>query len=185
MRERNPHFREAHADLIAQAQAEHRLGWTETRVALLRTAYKEGLSFSEIARALTGTSRNAAIGKAHRIGLCGRPPQTPPRAARAARRTPGRRFARRPFRTAPGKADAALDQALAEAAALGPAPDPSGALTSVLTLSSARCAFPIGDPKALAQFAFCGRPRAFGAYCCAHAALCYVAPRAARQAAAR
>lgn len=44
--------------------------WTAERVAILRKLYDEGQSFSQIACALAcGFSRNATIGKAHRLGL--------------------------------------------------------------------------------------------------------------------
>ena len=47
--------------------------WTEERIALLRQLWEAGLSASEIAKRLGEVSRNAVIGKAHRIGLAARP----------------------------------------------------------------------------------------------------------------
>ncbi|MBM3585088.1 MAG: global cell cycle regulator GcrA-like protein [Alphaproteobacteria bacterium] len=47
--------------------------WTEEKTALLRQLWESGLSASEIAKRLGGISRNAVIGKAHRIGLAARP----------------------------------------------------------------------------------------------------------------
>lgn len=47
--------------------------WTDERVALLRKLWAEGLAARDIAAALGGgITKNAAIGKAHRIGLEGR-----------------------------------------------------------------------------------------------------------------
>lgn len=46
--------------------------WTEERVELLRKYWAEGLSASRIAAQLGGVSRNAVIGKVHRLKLSGR-----------------------------------------------------------------------------------------------------------------
>ncbi len=48
---------------------EGRLEWSEERVAELRRMWAEGWSASQIAKALGGTTRNAVIGKVHRLGL--------------------------------------------------------------------------------------------------------------------
>ena len=63
--------------------------WDEQRVERLKTLWSEGLSASQIAAALGGVTRNAVIGKVHRLGLSGRakapssatPRQRKPRAA--------------------------------------------------------------------------------------------------------
>lgn len=46
--------------------------WTDERVAELRRLWGDGMSASQIAAALGAVSRNAVIGKAHRLGLSGR-----------------------------------------------------------------------------------------------------------------
>lgn len=43
--------------------------WTAERIEILKKMWAEGCSASEIARELGGVSRNAVIGKAHRLGL--------------------------------------------------------------------------------------------------------------------
>ncbi|WP_114392007.1 GcrA family cell cycle regulator [Oleisolibacter albus] len=48
-------------------------GWTDERVEKLRQLWGQGMSASEIADLLGGVTRNAVIGKAHRLGLSGRP----------------------------------------------------------------------------------------------------------------
>lgn len=49
-------------------------GWTKARVKLVRDLWPGDMSASEIAREIGGgLSRNAVIGKAHRLGLAGRP----------------------------------------------------------------------------------------------------------------
>ncbi|WP_292051673.1 MULTISPECIES: GcrA family cell cycle regulator, partial [unclassified Brevundimonas] len=48
-------------------------GWTEDRVGALKKLWLEGQSASQIAKALGGgVTRNAVIGKVHRLGLSGR-----------------------------------------------------------------------------------------------------------------
>src|ERR1043166_5233191 len=46
--------------------------WTDDRVELLKRLWAEGLSASQIAGELGGITRNAVIGKVHRLGLSGR-----------------------------------------------------------------------------------------------------------------
>src|SRR3954470_5314893 len=67
------------------------MGWTEERVELLKKLWLEGLSASQIAGVLgEGVTRNAVIGKVHRLKLTGRakPASSAPR-ARTAPRAPG------------------------------------------------------------------------------------------------
>ena len=49
------------------------MSWTDERVELLRKLWNEGLSASQVAAELgTGVTRNAVIGKIHRLGLAER-----------------------------------------------------------------------------------------------------------------
>ena len=52
------------------------MNWTDERVELLRKLWAEGLSASQIAAQMGGVSRNAVIGKVHRLKLSGRGKQT-------------------------------------------------------------------------------------------------------------
>ena len=142
------------------------MGWTEERVALLKKLWLEGLSASQIAKQLGGVTRNAVIGKVHRLGLSGRAtPSSPPRPAFKAPRPP------RPVSSS----------SLAPRRPLGhpPAPQPQqtyyveepGSAT-VLTLGAHMCKWPIGDP-ASDGFTFCGRRIGDGSYCTEHARLAY------------
>ena len=75
--------------------------WTDERVELLKKLWIDGLSASQIATELGNVTRNAVIGKVHRLGLSGRAkdpscrlgrsavPARPP--ARPALRLPSRR----------------------------------------------------------------------------------------------
>ncbi|WP_217429557.1 GcrA family cell cycle regulator, partial [Sphingomonas bacterium] len=49
------------------------MSWTDERIEQLRQMWESGMTASQIAEALTGVSRNAVIGKAHRLGLQSRP----------------------------------------------------------------------------------------------------------------
>ena len=53
------------------------MGWTEERIELLQRLWLQGQTASQIAEQLGGgVTRNAVIGKAHRLGLSGRPTPT-------------------------------------------------------------------------------------------------------------
>ncbi len=54
------------------------MSWTEERIERLKTMWHEGATASEIAEKLGGVSRNAVIGKAHRLGLESRPSPVKP-----------------------------------------------------------------------------------------------------------
>ena len=63
------------------------MSWTDERVTVLKKLWAEGHSASQIAKQLGGVTRNAVIGKVHRLGLSGRatpsrPVKRPPRLAR-------------------------------------------------------------------------------------------------------
>ncbi|MGB6183591.1 MAG: GcrA family cell cycle regulator, partial [Sphingopyxis granuli] len=49
------------------------MSWTDERIEQLRSMWEKGLTASQIADELGGVSRNAVIGKAHRLGLKSRP----------------------------------------------------------------------------------------------------------------
>ena len=145
-------------------------GWSEDRITTLKLLWREGLSASQIAGRLGGVTRNAVIGKIHRLGLSGRAkPSAPARPGRVAKpRAPVRAAAQ--HRTAPGPKPTPLPYWV-EAAPEGP-----GLVTSLAALGAHVCKWPIGDPKA-DGFTFCGRP-AEGPYCPGHAAVAYRAGKA-------
>lgn len=49
------------------------MSWTDERIEQLKTMWTKGMTASQIAEELGGVSRNAVIGKAHRLGLQSRP----------------------------------------------------------------------------------------------------------------
>ena len=48
------------------------MSWTDERVETLKKMWAEGQSASQIAKELGGVTRNAVIGKVHRLGLSNR-----------------------------------------------------------------------------------------------------------------
>ncbi|MFB1026330.1 MAG: GcrA family cell cycle regulator, partial [Octadecabacter sp.] len=48
------------------------MSWTDDRVDVLKKMWGEGQSASQIAKELGGVTRNAVIGKVHRLGLSNR-----------------------------------------------------------------------------------------------------------------
>ena len=54
------------------------MSWTEERIERLKSMWTEGATASQIAEELGGVSRNAVIGKAHRLGLEARPSPVKP-----------------------------------------------------------------------------------------------------------
>ena len=101
------------------------MSWTEERIERLKAMWTEGATASQIADELGGVSRNAVIGKAHRLGLEARPSPVKPgeekehRAPAAAAPTPKPAPAERP---APRSAAATATAAPEQAAPAHPAP---------------------------------------------------------------
>lgn len=150
------------------------MGWNEERVALLRKLWTEGLSASQIAKQLGGVTRNAVIGKVHRLGLAGR--ATPSRPAKRPVRTA------RPRIIGPSAPRLRTPSSLPHVVIpdLEPLRFEDGRAANVLTLNESMCKYPIGDPTD-ADFAFCGRGAANGPYCQDHARLAYQPSQAKRR----
>lgn len=175
-------------------------GWTDDRVELLKKLWMEGLSASQIAGELgEGVTRNAVIGKVHRLKLSARakPTNTTPRARPAARPAP-----RRP--ASPSVSAAASPMAAAAkprpqqtisrpqvmgATALAVSPQvetemyvapaaaeifiPEDKRLSLLQLNEHTCKWPIGDPLTK-DFYFCGQHSLeTGPYCEFHSRRAY------------
>jgi GcrA cell cycle regulator len=154
--------------------------WTDERVEQLKKLWADGLSASQIAGELGGITRNAVIGKVHRLGLSGRakapsqavPRQRKPRAAapfRAARPTTrgNTALARHAFAFLEVEAEAEPEPELLDNVI------PIGQRCSILQLTEATCHWPIGDPSA-PDFFFCGGKTATGLpYCGYHCRIAY------------
>jgi GcrA cell cycle regulator len=149
------------------------MDWTDERISELTKLWNEGLSTAEIGK-LLGISKNAVVGKAHRLRLAARPspirrmavrPATP-RVPRAARST-----------ALPVLPQAATMAAPAKPAAVAPAPQPAPRQrveVPAMQLSNQRCMWPVGHPGD-GDFHFCGDRALVGKpYCAAHCAVAYV-----------
>ena len=157
------------------------MAWTEDRVDVLKKLWAEGHSASQIAKQLGGVTRNAVIGKVHRLGLSGRatpsrPVKRPPRLARPKPQVMPDGSVRRPAAAkSPSASQAASERAVERAAmsALPPMPLKDGEAATILTLRDSMCKWPIGDP-ADPEFAFCGRKSSEnGPYCKDHAEVAF------------
>jgi GcrA cell cycle regulator len=155
------------------------MGWTDERVELLKKLWQDGLSASQIAKQLGGVTRNAVIGKVHRLGLSGR--ATPSKPQRTTFKAP------RPPRTLTHSP--AAPRRIAEPVAhAAPTPvryvDEAPGTATVLTLGAHMCKWPIGDP-ALDNFTFCGRrSEENGPYCHEHAQVAYQPAQAKKKSSA-
>jgi GcrA cell cycle regulator len=153
--------------------------WSDHRVEQLKKLWEAGLSASQIAAELGNVTRNAVIGKVHRLGLAGRPKlvsfDRPPR-ERKPRMARFVQEPRRPTRVA---------LALAEAVAVEATPTydnvvPISQRLALVDLNEAVCHFPIGDP-ASPDFFFCGgKALPSLPYCAHHSRIAYEAPKPRR-----
>ena len=144
--------------------------WTPERVVTLERLWTEGLSASEIAARFPGITRNAVLGKLHRLGRLGR--GRPTALAKVRMEKPQRalsvRHPKPPALKRPPVAPAS--EAM---------PSWAGEVTRVEALRSWHCRWPIGDPHD-AAFAFCGRRVAARPYCGNHRAVAYQPESAAK-----
>ncbi|MBK8837900.1 MAG: GcrA cell cycle regulator [Hyphomonadaceae bacterium] len=159
------------------------MGWTEERVAELKKLWAEGHSASQIAKRLGSVTRNAVIGKVHRLGLSGRatpsrPVKRPPRLARP---KPQQQMPRQASAAPAARGSNALavraeptHTHISEAEAnIEPQRLPNGDMVTVLTVKDSMCKWPIGDP-ADANFGFCGHSSAENSpYCAEHARVAF------------
>ncbi|SHG64589.1 GcrA cell cycle regulator [Kaistia soli DSM 19436] len=162
--------------------------WTDERVELLKKLWIDGLSASQIATELGGVTRNAVIGKVHRLSLSGRakPASAPTARARKPAVATGRTG------IAPRGVAPTARPLVAGNTALKPlvqtAPEPRRAMraeasdsvvvpislhATILTLTEQTCKWPIGDPST-EDFHFCGQRSGSGIpYCEYHSRIAY------------
>jgi len=162
------------------------MAWNDERVELLKKLWAEGLSAAQIAGRLGGVTRNAVIGKVHRLGLSGRAttsrmknPRPRLRAAAANAKRPGKSR----FGSIGNPALRSLYHPEAEAYT-PPAEElviPLAERKSIQTLTECSCRWPIGDPQ-LADFHFCGKDKVAGLpYCEFHARRAFQPPQPRRR----
>lgn len=161
--------------------------WSDERVELLKRLWAEGLSASQIAASMGGVTRNAVIGKVHRLGLSGRAkaaasPAAKPRKAPPPRPAPT--VLRSPAPVVRG--NTALAQAIepdiepfiTEAPVVAPVDVvvPISERVTIMELRESMCRWPLGDPTS-ADFRFCGSRTVTGLpYCAHHCSIAYQPP---------
>ncbi|WP_299739876.1 GcrA family cell cycle regulator [uncultured Roseobacter sp.] len=177
------------------------MSWTDDRVEMLKKMWGEGQSASQIAKELGGVTRNAVIGKVHRLGLSNRATASAT-AKPEAKAKPAPKAEAKP-KPAPKPAEAAAKAEAEPAPRPLPArkqiipagqplpPQPSAneispeALAkvseiekkakklSLMELTERTCKWPVGDP-ATEDFWFCGLPVQQGKpYCEAHVGVAF------------
>ena len=156
------------------------VGWTDDRVALLRRLWEDGQSASKIAAQLGGVTRNAVIGKVHRLGLAGRARgvEESPVAAVPPAKTIEIETAIAVVETQAPEPVAILSHRPApDFPAAAPASSPSPLAVSqrvtIMDLRESMCRWPLGDPTT-PEFRFCGGRSITGLpYCTHHAEIAY------------
>ena len=157
--------------------ASNSFDWNNLAIGMLRALWDEGHSTAEIGRRM-GLSKNAVVGKAHRLNLRARP--SPIRAVGTGK--PRCAASPRPKPPTLGS--------LTAGPGVSPAPSPPAReiappiqrSSEPLKLGTARCCWPIGEPGT-SEFRFCDDVTAAGrSYCPAHCALAYAKPRDRRPA---
>jgi GcrA cell cycle regulator len=143
--------------------------WTDERVEQLKKLWESGLSASQIAAELGNITRNAVIGKVHRLGLSGRAKSPSSSVPRPRKARPSQHMVRisRPMSRG--------NTALAQAFETEPEHDPiaydnvvpMNQRKTLLELSEDTCHWPVGDPST-SDFFFCGGKSLQGLPYCAH-----------------
>lgn len=162
------------------------MAWNDERVELLKKLWSEGLSASQIAGRLGGVTRNAVIGKVHRLGLSGRATTSRMKSLR-----PRSTRVDQPKRLMKARSNQSLgNPALRElyrpdAEPFIPAAEeldiPLKERRTIATLTECSCRWPIGDPQ-LADFHFCNRDKVPGLpYCEFHARRAFQPPQPRRR----
>ena len=159
------------------------MAWTDEVVEQLKQHWIDGKSASQIASLLgNGVTRNAVIGKVHRLGLAGRAKTPSASVARPRRVAPphthriaGPRLSSHAPRITRGATALALapellselDQPEFESVVV-----PMSLRVTIVELKELMCRWPLGDP-ATSEFRYCGSPSASGPYCAYHGGLAY------------
>ena len=155
------------------------MSWTDERVETLKKLWLDGHSASQIAAELGHSiTRNAVIGKVHRLGLSGRdkvavapPPRTRPIIKQPERTQPVRTMPVTHGNTALAMAPMELPREVVR-----PVSDvvvPISERVTIMELRESMCRWPLGDPST-PEFRFCGTRSGPGeTYCGPHARIAY------------
>jgi len=161
--------------------------WNDERVDALKKLWADGLSASQIAGRLGGVTRNAVIGKVHRLGLAGRATTSRMKSHRLPRVRTAQAAKRGLMRARPnGIANSPLKSLyLADTEPYVPPAEelviPINERRYIQTLTESCCRWPIGDPQQ-PEFHFCGKKKIPGLpYCEVHARRAFQPPQARRR----
>lgn len=181
------------------------MSWTDERVEILKKMWGEGISASQIAKELGGVTRNAVIGKVHRLGLSNRnagttlskstdkaaPKRKAAPKAKPKAETPAKEAAAAPTAPVPRPKlvitagqplppQPSANEISPEALATVREVEKKAKKLSVMELTERTCKWPVGDP-ATEDFWFCGLPAQAGKpYCEAHVGVAFQ-PMSARR----
>ncbi|WP_112663819.1 GcrA family cell cycle regulator [Microvirga flavescens] len=158
--------------------------WTDERVEQLKKLWSDGLSASQIAAELGNVTRNAVIGKVHRLGLSGRTKTAKPATNGATARP--RKTTRAPSAPTPIAAPVRSNVVIAPiATVVSASPEielpvmdddvglPTSERVTIMELRESMCRWPMGDPTK-PEFRFCGARSNPGVpYCTHHAQIAY------------
>lgn len=150
--------------------------WSDDRVEQLKRLWEAGLSASQIAAELGNVTRNAVIGKVHRLGLSGRAKSTSSSSVPRPRKTrPAQQMMRisRPV----SRGNTALAHAFEMEVDVDTVPFdnvvPMSQRKTLLELTEDTCHWPVGDPGS-SDFFFCGgKSLASLPYCAHHSRIAY------------
>jgi GcrA cell cycle regulator len=160
------------------------MNWTDERVELLRKLWSEGLSASQIAAQLGSVTRNAVIGKVHRLKLSsrGRTTVAAPRQKKTSSSAGGSKSATRAptvtrsITTSIGATALQTQFDVEPVVRYRPAQDvvvPISRRLQLVQLSERTCKWPNGDPLT-EEFSFCGNDTAAtGPYCTYHSRIAF------------
>jgi len=145
------------------------MNWTDDRVEQLKKLWESGLSASQIAAELGNITRNAVIGKVHRLGLSGRaksPSSAAPRQRKVRAPQHMMRISRPMSRGNTALAHAYEVEVEADPIAFDNVV-PMNQRRTLLELTEETCHWPVGDPGST-EFFFCGGKALGGLPYCAH-----------------
>lgn len=149
------------------------MSWTDDRVAKLTKLWADGLSASQIAAELGGVTRNAVIGKVHRLGLSGRAKQPSSSVKRPKRVRSGGYTTRARSQSRSLVSDSTSAE---PRVAIQDIPEPVCQKLELVELTERTCKWPHGDP-ATDDFFFCGNKTKDGSpYCAYHSRMAYQQP---------
>lgn len=153
------------------------MAWTPERVEKLTKLWNDGLSASQVAAELGGVTRNAVIGKVHRLGLSGRS-KTTTNSRPKAKRSPAANGTRKPARkgNVSARQNGSRGNAVSVATPSRATPtleEPASRKLRLEELTEHTCRWPHGDPQEH-DFSFCGhKPNSASPYCEYHYQLAY------------